>query len=79
MNAMTELNATVFVKEELMPIVQIKDPGNFGVLLEDFEALKIALTSGNETLVYAMASYIANLRGVNGVEIAHRITAEIKK
>ena len=79
MTTMTEERATKFVENELMPIVQIYDVSNISVLAEDFEALIIALTSGNTTLVYAMASYISILRGVNGLEIARKITDEIMK
>lgn len=79
MTTMTEERATDFIENELMPIVRIDNPSNISVLFEDLEALKIALTSENSTLVFAMASYIATLRGVNGQEIAQRIADEILK
>ena len=79
MITMTEEQATQFIKDKIMPIVRIDNPSNISVLFEDLEALTIALTSGNTTLVYAMASYISTLRGVNGVEIARCITDEILK
>ena len=77
MITMTEEQATQFIKDKIMPIVRIDNPSNISVLFEDLEALTIALTSGNTTLVYAMASYISILRGVNGLEIARKITDEI--
>ncbi len=79
MITMTEEHATQFIEDKIMPIVRIDNPSNISVLFEDLEALKIALTSGNTTLVFAMASYISTLRGVNGLEIARKITDEIMK
>ena len=80
---MTEEQARIFIHEGLIPMVKrsdIADSSTFRTLCEDFVALGIALTSGNKVLVYAMAEYISKCQGLmNRVEIAERITEEIKK
>ena len=73
--AMTKEQATSFINEELIPAVNVSSSRAFTTLAEDFDALVIALSSGNDILVFAMASYISNVDGLkNGVEIAQKIT-----
>lgn len=75
---MTNEEARTFIETELMPIVEVSDLHVFGTLVEDFEALELALTSGNNTLVFAMADYIAKVVGLlNGEEIAQCITSKL--
>lgn len=75
---MTRENAKKFINEELIPVVKVSSPRTLGILAEDFEALEIALSSGNSTLVFAMASYISDVEGLlNGVEVAQRITSKV--
>ena len=75
---MTKEQARAFITDELIPIVKVSDPQVYSVLSEDFQALEIALVSGNHTLVFAMASYIHKVRGLlNGLEIAQKITSKV--
>ena len=53
---MTREDAKNFIKEQLVPMVKVSSPRTIGILSEDFEALEIALSSGNSTLVFAMAN-----------------------
>ena len=67
-----------FVREELVPMVKVSNRSAFRTVCEDFEALEIALASGNNTLVFAMASYISQCDGlINACDIAQRITAKL--
>ena len=71
-------DAKKFIKEQLVPMVKVSSPRTIGILSEDFEALEIALSSGNSTLVFAMANYISNVEGLlNGIEVAQRITSKV--
>ena len=71
----TKEQANEFINEELIPIVRVDSPEALSTLADDFKALDIALTSGNITLVFAMATYITKVIGLrNGGEIAKRIT-----
>ncbi len=75
---MTKGQARSFIENELIPMVKVTDPQVYCSLAEDFEALQVALTSGNRTLVMAMASYIRNLSGlINGIEIAQKISSKV--
>ena len=75
---MTREDAKNFIKEQLVPMVKVSSPRTIGILSEDFEALEIALSSGNITLVFAMANYISNVEGLlNGIEVAQRITSKV--
>ncbi len=75
---MTNEEARTFIQAELMPIVKVSDPHVYGTLVEDFVALELALTSGNNTLVFAMADYITKIVGLlNGEEIAQCITSKL--
>ena len=75
---MTRENARKFIKEEIVPMVKVISPRTLGILSEDFEALEIALSSGNDTLVFAMANYISDVEGLlNGIDVAQRITSKV--
>ncbi len=75
---MSREDAKNFIEEELVPMVKVSSPRTFGILFEDFEALEIALSSGNCTLVFAMANYISNVEGLlNGIEVAQRISSTV--
>lgn len=75
---MSKEQVSTFINEELTPMVKVSKPTAIGTLCEDFEALEIALASGNTTLVFAMASYISQCDGLlNGAEVAQRITAKV--
>ena len=63
---------------ELLTMAKVSNPSAISTVCEDFEALKIALASGNETLVFAMANYISQCNGLmNARDIAQRITAKL--
>jgi len=75
---MSNEEAKKFVEEEIFPMVQVTNPSAISTLCDDFEALEIALSSGNNTLVFAMANYISQADGLkNGCEIAQRITSKV--
>ena len=71
-------NARNFINEELVPMVKVSSPSTYSTLVEDFKALEIALTSGNDTLVFAMANYISSVNGLmNGAEVAQHIASKV--
>ncbi len=75
--AMTKEEAREFIND-IIPIVRIATPAALSTLSEDFEALELALTSGNDTLVFAMAMYISQVEGLcNGVEIQRMIVNKV--
>lgn len=75
----TKEQANAFICDELLPIVKVDSPHALTTLADDFEALQVALTSGNNTLVYAMAIYITKVVGLeNGGEIAEKIITFVR-
>ncbi len=75
---MTRQEVRDFIDDELMPMVRVSSPRALSTVIEDFEALEVAFLSGNNTLVFAMASYISQAEGLlNGTQIAQRITKQL--
>ena len=67
-----------FVREELLPMVKVSNSSAFRTVCEDFEALEIALATGNTSLIFAMANYISQCNGlINAYDISQRITAKL--
>ena len=78
MTKMSKSEASNFINDELWPMMKISEAHAIETLSEDCEALEIALTLGNDCLVFAMANWISQARGLqNGEEVARKVTALI--